>query len=68
MLFRFTMTRQKFRRIFKEKFWLKTEGGGLGGYEMEGDPMRRHRYAGGQGVVEIGIRWTLVEDIRIERT
>ena len=62
MLFCFTMTRQKFRRIFKEK------GGGLGGYEMEGDPMRRHRYAGGQGVVEIGIRWTLVEDIRIERT
>ena len=46
---------------------MKTEGGGLGGYEMEGDPMCRHRHAGGQGVVEIGIGWTLVEDIRMER-
>ena len=46
---------------------MKTEGGGLGGYEMEGDPMCRHRHASGQGVVEIGIGWTLVEDIRMER-
>ena len=43
---------------------MKTEGGGLGGYEMEGDPMCRHRHAGGQGVVEIGIGWTLVEEWR----